>query len=73
MSRFGGRRYINRFRNKQENNVRVLLLALIILVGTPAFADFQKGYDAYRSEDYVTTLNEWVPLAEQGDAEENNS
>lgn len=33
--------------------------------------DFQKGYkgqSAYQKGDYVTALEEWKPLAEQGDA-----
>ena len=43
------------------------VLLLTLLVGTPAFsADFQKGYAAYKSGDYATTLREWTPLAEQG-------
>ena len=31
-------------------------------------ADFTKGQDAYDSGDYVTALNEWQVLAEEGDA-----
>ena len=31
-------------------------------------ADFQKGADAYVRGDYATTLKEWTPLAEQGNA-----
>ena len=43
------------------------VLLLTLLVETPAFsADFQKGYAAYKSGDYATTLREWTPLAEQG-------
>ena len=34
-----------------------------------AFADLQKGYDAYFNKDYATALKEWKPVAEQGDAE----
>ena len=38
-------------------------------MGTPALsADFQKGQTAYRSGDYATAMQEWKPLAEQGDA-----
>jgi TPR repeat protein len=29
----------------------------------------QKGLDAYGSRDYATALEEWLPLAELGDAE----
>ena len=42
-------------------------LLLILLFGTPAFADFAKGSRAYKSGDYATALREWRPLAEQGD------
>lgn len=50
----------------------VLPTFLIILLGTPAFADFQAGRDAYESGDYATALKEWTPLAEQGDAPAQN-
>jgi len=39
---------------------------LIFLFGIPAFADYQKGLDAYESGDYATALKEWKPLADQG-------
>ena len=39
---------------------------LILLYGIPAFADLDKGWDAYRSGDYSTAFKEWSPLAEQG-------
>ena len=39
---------------------------LILLFGTPASANFQKGLDAAKSGDYATALKEWKPLAEQG-------
>ena len=42
---------------------------LIYLLGTPAFADFQKGLDAANRGDFATALKEWRPLAEQGDAD----
>jgi uncharacterized protein len=35
---------------------------------TPSSGDFQKGFDAYKIEDFATALREWKPLAEQGDA-----
>jgi TPR repeat protein len=40
----------------------------IICLAVPAWADFQAGKDAYDRGDYATALNEWRPLAEQGDA-----
>jgi TPR repeat protein len=49
--------------------IAIILLTISILpFGTPAFADTQKGWDAYNSGDYATALKEWKPLAEQGDA-----
>jgi TPR repeat protein len=41
---------------------------LILLFGTPASADFQKGFDAYESGDYATALKEFRSLADKGDA-----
>jgi len=46
----------------------ILPVLLVLLFSTLAFADFQKGMDAYVSKDYATALKEWRPLAEQGDA-----
>ena len=44
------------------------VLLLTLLVGNPASsADVQKGFDAYNRGDYATALQEWTPLAEQGD------
>ena len=51
----------------------VFLVLLILLIGTPAFADFQKGLDAANRGDFATALKEWRPLAEQGDADAQHS
>ena len=32
-------------------------------------ADFQKGFTAYKSDDYATAQREWKPLAEKEDAD----
>ena len=41
----------------------------VVMLATSAFAqDFQKGWDAYDAGDYATALQEWRPLAEQGNA-----
>ena len=48
-----------------------LCLTIAVLsgsVGVSESADFQKGFAAYESGDYATTLREWTPLAKQGDA-----
>lgn len=51
---------------------RLLILPFLLMTlffGPPASgADFQKGMNAYNQGDYVTTLKEWRPLAEQGHA-----
>ena len=45
------------------------VLALFLLTATSAFAaDFDKGLRAYDKGDYKTALQEWRPLAEQGNA-----
>ena len=49
---------------------RALVLATMLsfMAFSPVAAqDFEKGYDAYDAKDYVTVLQEWCPLAEQGD------
>ena len=60
---------------KYESNTKVwkmknfvaLLIVWVAFATAPAFADFQKGYDAFNKGDYATALAEWQPLAEQGD------
>ena len=44
-----------------------LILALL-LVGSPAYADFAEAVAAYNRHDYAFALGEFEPLAEQGDA-----
>ena len=45
-----------------------LCAVLVMLVVWPAWADYLDGVDAYNRGDYATALDEWRPLAEQGDA-----
>jgi TPR repeat protein len=51
---------------------RLLALSVVlssIMVGIPVLsADFAKGLSAYQMGDYATAFEEWIPLAEQGDA-----
>lgn len=44
-----------------------LLLSTVYFV-SPAWADFKAGMDAYQHSDYATALQEWQPLADQGQA-----
>ncbi len=45
-----------------------LAVALLIGLATPSQADYQDGQAAYSRGDYATALQEFKPLAEQGDA-----
>lgn len=53
---------------------RVLRVSLMMIgmllaaLATPAWADFAAGETAYRNQNYRTAMNEWRPLAEQGNA-----
>ncbi len=51
------------------NGYRVFLVLVILLLGTPAYADYAQGMDAYQSGDYATSLLVWTPLAEQGNVD----
>ena len=42
-------------------------VALVLLLSTPALADFQAGCDAFDRGDYAAAREQWAPLAEQGD------
>ena len=45
----------------------ILMIVLFVAFAVPLSAqDFNRGVDAYRSGDYTTAMNEWRPLAEQG-------
>ncbi len=45
-----------------------MLLAVVVLVAAPTWADFEAGAEAFKRSDYATALKEWRPLAEQGHA-----
>lgn len=45
-----------------------ILFVLSVSLATSAYAGFDEGYSAYKSEDYATALKEWLPLAKKGDA-----
>ena len=54
-----------------RNLTATLCLTLAVLLGTAGMSvsqDFQKGVDAYDTGDYSLALDEFTPLAEQGDA-----
>ncbi len=43
-------------------------MCVALFAGLPAFADFEKGWDASQKGDHATALHEWKPLAENGNA-----
>ena len=48
---------------------RALLAAVLSLwLTTSAWAGFDEGLAAYDRGDYATAFEEWLPIAEQGDA-----
>lgn len=49
-------------------SVVVGISLLFAIVGIAHAQDFERGFKAYEKKDYTTALNEWRPLAEQGDA-----
>ena len=52
----------------------LLVAALAVILALPVAAqDFQKGFEAYQRGDYATALEEWRPLADQGDATAQNN
>ena len=56
----------------RKNLTITIYLTLAVLLGTTGTswgADYQKGVAAAQSGDYATALQEWKPLAEQGDAD----
>ena len=47
----------------------IALVLSSVCLAEPAWADYRVGMDAYLRGDYATALREWIPLAEQGDAD----
>ena len=50
----------------------ILLLTLAVLLGSAGevwSADYQNGQEAFLKKDYLTTLREWKPLADQGNTD----
>ena len=48
---------------------RIVAIIYVSIFAQTLFAqDYNKGLDAYNSNDYQTALTEWLPLAERGDA-----
>jgi len=54
----------------------ILCLTLAVLLGSAGDVwrtSYQKGLEAYNKEVYATALREWIPLAEQGNADAQNN
>lgn len=47
---------------------RIVAIGLVLGLCGPAWAGFEEGLAAYKRYDYAAALEEWRPLAEQGDA-----
>ena len=47
---------------------QLFAFATVLLLAAPAWADFDDGMAAYERGDYETAFEEWLPLAEQGNA-----
>ncbi len=45
-----------------------LSIAAVVVLASPAVAEFEDGLIAYTRGDYMTAFQEWYPLAEEGDA-----
>ena len=53
-----------------HNIIKATIFALIFTLAAPAAAqDFGDGRKAYERGDYAAALREWLPLAEQGNAQ----
>ena len=51
------------------NRIAAMLATVLLLVATSLVAqDLQKGMDAYAAGDYAIAIQEWIPLAEQGNS-----
>ena len=61
-----GRRYNRRV---MISIVRLLVVAILLVAGVPAGADFQAGVAAYERGDYKAAHEEWLPVALSDDAE----
>ena len=46
----------------------IFVVSLVLGFAAPSWADYQAGLKAYKNKDYVTTIQEWKPLAEKGNA-----
>jgi TPR repeat protein len=53
--------------------VSVLIAALALILTSALAADFEKGFTAYSKGDFATALEEWRPLAAQGNAAAQNN
>ena len=54
------------------NKLHSVVLAITLLLGSVSVAtaqNFNKGFDAYNAGDYQTAVQEWRPLAEQGNSD----
>jgi len=49
--------------------LHIIIIASAVLVLTkPSWADYKVGFKAFKNKDYVTTIKEWTPVADKGNA-----
>ena len=46
----------------------LVVLAIVLSIGSPAWAGYKAGLRAYRAKDYATALHEFRPAADRGHA-----
>ena len=51
------------------HSLRTLLVATLVIPALPAFADVAAAEKAYARHDWLTAMKEYLPIAQQGDAE----
>ena len=59
---------LNASRSTMRRIAATLTVVALLFSAGSAWADFDDGLAAYQRGDYATALQEWRPLAEQGDA-----
>jgi len=60
---------MNIVNGRPKHGLRLSIVVVVVfMLATPAWADFQAGFDAYNGGDYDTALKEFRPLAERGKA-----
>ena len=46
----------------------IIIASAVLVLAKPSWADYTVGLKAFKKKDYVTTIKEWTPVAEKGNA-----